>query len=142
MPSKAWKIGFLIILLFTIASELLLVFDDYVFTRIGIDRNIIKLIFWLTPMFAAYIATYYSKTNKLLMGLSYIILFPVIFTCIHYINGEFGSAVDFTGSSGALVVFKVSAAIGSIMIIIGTLLGLLFSKQKTSSTNEQLFKKL
>jgi hypothetical protein len=125
---KPWTLGVLLILLGAVAGELLVVFHDYVFYRLGINRNAILLALWALPVLSSYIASYYSKKHKLLMGLSYVVLFPLIGTAAHYINGELGGAVDFAGLSGAAAIFKLYFGIGSILVILGTLLGLVLSK--------------
>lgn len=125
---KAWAFGFLLILLFVLLSELTIVFNDYVFHRMGIDRNLTLAALWLVPMLAAYLASYYSRSFKLLVGLTYALILPIFGALAHYIHGELGGVVDFRGFSGAVVVFKIYFAVGSIIVLIGTGLGMLLSK--------------
>ena len=126
---RPWALGVVLVAAFAVFGELLLVFDDYVFHRLGLNRNALLLALWALPFIAAYVAARYSETHKLLAGLSFLILFPVIGTAAHYLNGALGGTVDFAGLSGAAVTFRLYLALGSVLVITGTLLGLLFSKQ-------------
>jgi len=126
--SKAWQLGLLIVIGFSVTGEFLVVFDEYVFYRLGIDRDLMFLFLWLAPAVSAYIATYYSNSYKLLSGLSFIIVFPAVGAFAHFINGELGGAVDFTGLNGAFALFKIYFSIGSILTVAGTLIGFVFSK--------------
>jgi len=127
---KPWAIGILLILVYAVVGELLVAFHDYVFYRIGINRNAILIALWALPVLSSYIASYYSKKHKILMGLSYLVLFPVIGAAAHYINGTLGGKVDLAGLSGAVITFKINFVIGSILVILGTLLGLMLSKNR------------
>lgn len=132
LSNKAWAFGVLIILLFVVIGELLIVFNDYFFYRLGINRDLLFTILWVLPFIASFVAAYYSEKYKLIAGLSYLVLFPLIGAIAHYINGELGGTVDFVGIRGALTVFKIYLMIGSILIIFGTGLGLALSKRKIS----------
>lgn len=125
---QAWAIGLLLILLFVLLSEILMIFDDYVFVRLGLRLDRVLLVLWALPLLAAYVAARYSPKRKLLAGLSLAILFPAIGAMAHYVNGVLGGTVDLVGLSGALVTFKVYLAIGGALMVTGTLLGLLLSK--------------
>lgn len=125
--SKAWQLGLLVLLLNVIISELTLVIDEYVYHRAGINKSYLSVVLWLFPLFAAYIASYYSDRFKMIYGLSYVLLFPLMATVGHYLNGLFGNAVDFVGMSGAMVFFKVHLAISSVIISVGTIIGVVRS---------------
>jgi hypothetical protein len=126
---KPWAVGMLLILTFAVLGELFTVFNDYVFHRLGLNRNAVMTVLWVLPFFAAYFASRYSETHKVLTGLSFMLLFPLVGSVAHYINGELGGPVDFVGLSGAALIFKLYFAVGSILVIAGTLLGLLLSKR-------------
>ncbi len=130
--SKAWQLGLLVLLLNVIMNELALVFDDYVYHRMGINQKYLSFVLWSFPLFAAYIASYYSGKYKVVLGLSYMLIFPFMATLGHYINGKLGGAVDFVGIPGAIVFFKIHFVISSFIIIIGTALGTLISSGKSS----------
>ncbi len=135
--SKAWQLGLLLLLLNVIISEVSLIFDGYVYARIGIDRSYLSLVLWLFPLAAAYIASRYSSQYKVVFGLSYMLLFPLIATVGHYINGEFGGAVDFVGKAGIVVFFKIHFVISAIIIVIGTILGVAFSEKKGTTESKK-----
>lgn len=126
---KPWSLGVLLILAFAVLGELIVLLDDYVFHRVGINRNALLLVLWILPILASYVASRYSEKRKLLMGLSYLILFPLIGAVVHYISGELGGTVDFVGLPGAMATFKLYLRVGSILVILGTALGLVLSKQ-------------
>ena len=126
---KPWSLGFLLILTHSVLGVLIGGIDDYVFFRIGINKDALLLTLWILPVLASYVASRYSKKYKLLMGLSYIILFPLIGAIVTYVNGELGVVrTEFVGVPGAMVMFKLYLAVGSILVILGTALGLVFSK--------------
>jgi len=130
---KPWSLGLLILIMFSVLGELSLVFSEYVFHRLGINRDEFMMALWVLPFIASFIATYYSTSLKLVVGLSYLILFPLIGSIGHYLNGELGGVVDFTGISGAMTTFKVYLSIGSIVILIGAFLGVALSKGRPDS---------
>ena len=116
------------ILAFAVLGELSVLFGDYVFHRVGINRNALLLVLWILPTLAAYVASRYSERHKLLMGLSYVIVFPLIGAVVHYISGQLGGVVDFDGLPGIMATFKLYLGVGSILVILGTALGLVLSK--------------
>ena len=127
---KPWTLGMLLILAFALFGELLVVFDDYIFHRVGINRDALLLTLWTLPILASYIASYFSKKHKLLTGLSYMILFPLVGTMAHHINGKLGGTVDFVGLPADIATFKLYFGFGSILVILGTALGVIFSKRR------------
>jgi hypothetical protein len=129
MFGRPWQIGFILVLATAVVGELLLVPGDYVFHRLGVSRDALLLSLWVLPVLASFVATYYSKKHKLLSGLSFLVLVPLILSAAHYLNGELGGVVDFTGLSGAVVTLKVYFAIGSLLMIPGIALGLLLPKR-------------
>ena len=130
---KPWSLGVLFILAYAVLGELIVLLDGYVFYRVGLNRIALLMVLWILPILASYVASRYSERHKLLMGLSYVILSPLIGAVVHYISGELGGTVDFVGSHGAKVVFKVYLVIDSILVILGTALGLVLSKQNSGS---------
>ena len=125
--SRAWSIGCLIVILFVVLSELTVVFHDYCFSRLGLERNTVLYVLWLLPLVASFIAARYSQVHSISFALSYAIILPAFGALGHYINGVLGGARDLVGISGALVIFKVYFSIGGILIVIGAFLGAVFS---------------
>ena len=128
--TKAWLLGLLILVLFIVLGELSLVFGEYVFYRLGFDRNSLLLALWVMPVVASFVAAYYSESYKFLWGMSYILVLPILGSIAHYINAELGSVVDFTGYSGAVEIFKIYLAVGSVIVTVGTFLGVYFSRNR------------
>ncbi len=102
---KPWSLGILLILAFAVLGEMIVLLGDYVFHRVGVSRNALLLILWVLPILASYIASCYSERYKLLMALSYVILFPLIGAVVHYISGKLGGTGDFVGVHGAMAIF-------------------------------------
>lgn len=128
--SRAWSIGCLIIILFVVLGELTVVFHDYSFSRLGLERNTVLYVLWLLPLVASFIAARYSQVHGIVFALSYAIILPASGALGHYINGVLGGVRDFVGISGALVIFKVYFSIGGTLIMIGALFGAIFSIKK------------
>lgn len=126
---RAWLQGFLVILIFVLIGELVVAFNDYVFFRLGINRTVFLFVLWLLPVAAAFIATYFSKRNRLLAGLSYAIALPLLGSSAHLLSGLLGVPVDFVGFSGAVVTFKIYLVLGILTSVVGTALGLAFSRE-------------
>jgi len=126
----SWILGVLLLLMMVVIAELTVAFDDYIFHRLGINRNLLSILLWTLPFFAAFITSYYSKKYKVLLGLSFALLTPAFAALGRYLNGEMGGAVDFTGSTGAILYFKINFVIAALVAIIGTALGYLLSERR------------
>ena len=125
--SNAWCLGLSILIFFIVFSEMTVVFNEYIFHRLGINRNFLLTTLWFLPLVASFVAAYYSEKHKLIYGLSYIILLPLLGALIHYINGELGGVIDFRGVPAAVMTFKIYLVLGSVIITVGTILGIAFS---------------
>lgn len=126
-----WQLGFLVILLFVLIGELSATFHDYVFYRVGVNRNVFLFVLWILPPGAAFIASYFSTRYKLLSGLSYAIVLPILGATAHYVSGQLGAPIDFAGLRGSLIVLKIYFFLGAIAASVGTTLGLLLSRQRS-----------
>lgn len=126
-----WRLGFLVILLFVLVGELSAIFHDYVFYRVGVNRNVFLFVLWILPAGAAFIASYFSKRYKLLSGISYVIVLPILGATAHYVSGQLGAPIDLAGLRGAFIVFKIYFVLGAIAASVGTTLGLLLSRQRS-----------
>lgn len=125
--STAWVQGLLAILFFVLVGELSVQFNEYVFHRLGINRTAFMSVLWALPVAAAFIAARYSKQNKLLAGMSYAILLPLLGSLAHFVSGELGGPVDFAGVRGAVVTFKIYLVLAVLTTGLGTALGVAFS---------------
>ena len=61
---KSWSLGFLLIMLFSVLGELAVAFDDSIFNRIGIDRNLVLIVLWTLPFMASFVSSYFSENIK------------------------------------------------------------------------------
>jgi hypothetical protein len=123
---NAWVVGSLIIILFVILSEGVVTFNNYVYARLGLNRNIVLILLWALPCFASYLVAYYSHHK--LLSLLLIPALAVTGALIHYINGQLGGVVDFSGIDGVSIVLKIYLIMGCIIILPGIILGILFSQ--------------
>jgi len=128
-PFTAWALGFVIILVSIICGEASIAFNDFFYHQMGISKNLFSLLLWTLFFVAAYAASYYSKTFKIFLGLSYILVIPITAAIAHYINGLLGAVIDFDGVNGAIVVFKIYFLVAIVFASIGTALGVFFSKK-------------
>jgi hypothetical protein len=122
---KAWGIGVALVVAFAILGELAIGFGDYVFHRLGANRNIVLGALWILPLAASFVATRYSAQRKLLAGLSFLLIVPLIGTIAHLLAGALGASVDFDGVRGAPTVFAIYLVVGGLTVTAGTILGLL-----------------
>lgn len=129
-------ISILILSLFIILGEASVVFHDYVFHRIGIDRNVLLSFLWLAPLFAAYFLVILSKKFAFWQLMLNVIFIAIVGSGAHYLIGLLGFSVDFSGWAGLKVVFKIYFVLGGIITFVGALLALVHLKlrQKTSFT--------
>jgi len=122
---NAWAIGVALVVAFAILGELAIAFGDHVFYRLGVNRSMVLSALWILPLAASYIATRYAQDRKLLAGLSFLLVVPLIGSIAHFLSGALGANVDFEGFSGGRIVFGIYLAIGGLVVVIGTILGLL-----------------
>lgn len=122
---KPWAIGVALVVAFAILGEVAVIFSDYVFHRLGLNRDLVLGGLWILPLAASYVATRYSADRKLLAGLSFLLVVPLIGTLAHLVSGALGANVDFEGFSGGRIVFGLYLVIGGLVVVIGTILGLL-----------------
>lgn len=126
IKDNAWVLGLSIICLSAFISELIVAFPGYVYSRLGIDRDLLLAFLWLLPVFASFIVVFFNSRHGILLSILYIPIQSVICTLVHFLAGELGAKIDFGGISGLEVTFKIFFIISIITITVGCLLGLLF----------------
>ena len=128
---KVWWIGFTLIVVFVLMGELTVVFREYVYSRLGLSRNLILSILWLLPIIASFMVVYLSKKRGWLKGLSLILVLGVCGPLAHFLSGQLGATIDFAGLSGLKVTFQVYLVLGALTIGFGAVLGTLFNKSNS-----------
>ncbi|WP_347254440.1 hypothetical protein [Leminorella grimontii] len=98
-------------------------FQDYVYNRVHISRNILLTFFWLLPASASFLAYFRRARAPLLISLGYILLLSGLMSLIHLIQGEMGVAVDFSGVEGLKVVGWIYLFFSAVSIGIGGMAG-------------------
>jgi hypothetical protein len=92
------------------------------------------MVLWILSVAASFFASYYSVKHKLLSGLSFIIVMPLLAALAHCFVGWTGGTVDFRGLSGAVELLKIYFVMAGFVVIPGSLCGLLFSGRMSEST--------
>lgn len=128
-PHKSWIFSILLILLFIILGETVTIFNDYFYYRLRINRNIFLVVLWVLPFLSSFIISYYSEGFKSLLSLSYIFFIPLMGSVVHYILGQSGNKVDFTGFSGAITLFKVYFFLCAFLVTFGVISGILLKNR-------------
>lgn len=126
---SAWVQGFLLVVLFVVVGEWSISFSGLVFHRLGIDRNTFLVVLWVIPLVAAFVAARFSDRHKVVAGLSFMLVVPLIAAFGHYLSWLISAARDFQGVPGAIVVFKIYLIPSAITALIGTSLGMLASSK-------------
>ncbi|MEW6429057.1 MAG: hypothetical protein AB1568_13595 [Thermodesulfobacteriota bacterium] len=127
---QLWWIGLLIIAFFVLSSEFVIIFNSYIFSRLGLNRNIILSLLWLLPAISSFIAAFFSSKNSLLLGLSYIPILSILGPIIHFFSGQLGATVDFGGISGLRITFPIYFVLSVITVGIGSLTGISLKRKK------------
>jgi hypothetical protein len=125
---KAWWIGFALIIFFILTSESTIIFKEYFFIRLGLNRNLVLTVLWSLPIFASFIAVSFSTYNRIIIGLSYILILSLLAPIAHFLVGQAGVAIDFGGLVSMRVTFTIYLVLSVITIGIGCVAGILFRK--------------
>lgn len=126
--TKAWWIGFVPIVAFVLMGELTVVFKEYVYSRLGLNRNLILSVLWLLPIIASLAVVSLSKKRRVLRGLSLILVLSVLGPLVHFVSGQFGATIDFAGLPGLKVTFPIYLVLSTPTIGLGTVVGMLVKK--------------
>lgn len=125
---RAWFVGCVLTVVFVLASELTVVFREYVYDRLGLSRNLILSMLWLLPVIASFWATFFSERHGVLKSLSLIIVLGLLGPLAHLLAGYLGATIDFAGMSGLKVTVQVYLVLSSLTVGFGTVAGLLSKK--------------
>ncbi len=125
---ERWITGVVIIIIFSISIEAILYFHTYVYTRLGVSKNIIMILLWTVPMLVSLYIAYTAEKYNIVLGLSYIPVVIVSLLLFHYINGSIGGKIDLIGFAGLKALFPILLVASSIACGIGTFLGAVLKK--------------
>ncbi|MCP4487286.1 MAG: hypothetical protein GY820_08215 [Gammaproteobacteria bacterium] len=131
---KTWWSGFAIIVAFIVIGELSIVFREYVYARMGLSRNFVLMLLWLLPVIASFLVVFRSKKRKLLKGLSFILVLSFLGPLAHFLFGQLGATIDFAGLQGLRVTFQIYLVLSVVTIGLGSVIGILFSREKGKNT--------
>ncbi|WP_224038955.1 hypothetical protein [Paraburkholderia unamae] len=126
---KFWLIGLALVVIFFALGKILDSIGGYQVERIGLNTKYISITLWLIPLIVTFMVTRYSSRWAGLPGLSYLMLIPVIAVIFNWIDELCGVAVDFSGLSGALVIFKIAFVYSLIPVLVGFMLGIAFKER-------------
>ena len=128
-PFFAWQFGCLLLIAFVFLGHLFDVIPMYAFERLGMNRDVLTIVIWVLPLFAAFVASRYSERHGWLLGMSYAILLPVLGCLALIVSNQLGQPTDFAGEKGIKVAFKIYFVIGAATSLIGTLAGLALTQR-------------
>jgi hypothetical protein len=128
--AKTWWIGVSLIVTFILMGELAMLFREYLYSRLGLSRDLILSVLWLLPIIASFIVVYHSNKKKVLKGFSLIIVLSVLGPLVHFLSGQLGVTIDFSGFPGMKVTFQVYFILGVLTIGFGVVVGVLFNKRR------------
>ena len=126
MKKNIISISVVIIIIYVILGKITALFGDYIFTRVGMNRNVMLMVLWILPFMASFLITRYSIKYKVIYGLSLAILTTIISVVVNYLIGLSGYGIDFSGFNGAVELFKILFIVNIFIALIGTLSGLIF----------------
>lgn len=98
-------------------------FQSYVYSRVHVNRDVLLIIFWFLPASASFLAYFRRARTPLLISLGYILLLSGLLSLVHFIQGEMGIAIDFSGIAGLKVIGGVYFFISTVSIGIGGIAG-------------------
>lgn len=127
--TKAWWISVTIITAFVLMSELIVIFREFVYVRMGLSRNLVLSLLWVMPVIAAFLTAFLSEKRRIVKALSLVLVLSVLGPVVHYITGELGAKVDFEGLPGLRVTIQIYFVLSFLTIGFGAILGILFNRK-------------
>lgn len=117
-------IAIFILSAFVFIGEASVVFHEYVFHRLGMNRNFVLSILWFAPLIAAYLLVLLAKRYVFWQLIFCILFIAIVGSGSHYLMGLLGFTIDFEGWSGLKVVFKIYLLLGGGITLLGSLIAL------------------
>jgi len=135
---NSWWLGFLLIIAFVLLSEMIVIFNEYFYHRLGLNRNLVLTLLWLLPVLASFLAVYFSEKGHFVTGLSYIPVLGFLGPTVHLLVSKLGVAVDFGGLTGLKVTLQVYFFLSTSTMVAGAVMGLLLRKRLSHSGPKQI----
>lgn len=126
---RAWLVGFSLIVIFIILGEFTTVFREYVYHRLGFNRNFVLTLLWLLPVVAAYCVVAFSNRRRVLKSLSLIVVLSILGPFTHFLFGKLGAQIDLAGMPGLRVTFQIYFSLSVLAIGLGTLIGVMIKRK-------------
>lgn len=127
--TKAWWAGCSVLFFFVLTSELTVVFNEYVYGRLGLNRNALISALWVLPICAAFLVSYFSNKKILLKASSLVVILSVLGPIAHFLSGQLGARIDFAGLSGLKATMPIYVVLSVLTIGVGTAVGVFFKKR-------------
>lgn len=131
---KAWWAGFALIVTFVLMSELIIIFRDYVYNRLGLSRDLILIMLWLLPTIASFLVVYLSRNRRVLKGLSLILVLNLLGPLVHFLSGQLGATIDLAGLPGLKITFQIYLVLSTLTIGFGAVMGMFFKKKTVADS--------
>lgn len=119
---KAWLLGACTLLAIYLIWFLLLKFEIFFQAAVAI--------LWAAPAIAAMVSAYASPSKKILLGVSLAIPSALLAVTLNTATQLSGSAVDFQGNKGGLILFVLTLITASVLATAGSLAGYFLSKNR------------
>jgi hypothetical protein len=128
--NKAWRIGFILIVVFVLLGQGVVMFHDYVFARLGFSRDLVLLVLWFLPIIASFFTVVYSNDKRILKGFSLGVVLTILGPLTHFFSGYLGATIDMPGISGLKVTIQIYLGLSMLTVGLGILAGLLVSPRR------------
>jgi hypothetical protein len=89
----------------------------------------LAFLLWLAPLAAAFVSAYFAPRKKVLLGMSMILPTAIMAVAVNFVFQSLGSAVDFPGAGGGLILFTTTLLYSGILCTLGSVAGIVLAKK-------------
>lgn len=90
----------------------------------------IMLLFWLSPLIAAFVSSYFGPSKKIALGASMAVPAAILAVLFNLLDQLYDRAVDFPGLQGGLILFFVTLIYAGILSGIGGFMGCFLARKR------------